>query len=152
MLISTTTSAQYSINKFEVLSKGSWDLKYKIEYSFKVQHLRVLFFNNQMAIENDTFNLDLNTKYIKYEDKKYISTSYQAINNKSIPCRIILFPTLVEIIYNDNGNILKFNYYLQQQIKHGTIFSSKSTIHHRGQQRQSKKTKRTVPSRRNVSN
>jgi len=131
ILISTTISAQYSINKFEVLSKGSWDLEYKTEYSFKVQHLKVLFFNNQMIIENDVYNLDPNTKYVKYENKKYISTSWRAINDKNRPCSIIFSPTLVGITYNDNGDMLKFNYYLQQQ-QNGTIFPSKSAVHNRG--------------------
>ena len=113
LLIFNSVDAQYHVIKYEMQNKGSWDLQFKTEMSISFNNLLIFYFFSYMLVGQELYTLDILNCYVEYENNKYISTSWNAIDSKNLKCKVVFSPKVVKIIYSDNGYYTISNYYLR---------------------------------------
>jgi len=115
LFISLTTKAQiYNVLKIETSIKTFWDLDFIVESSKVVRRAKInLFFFGMTDAYKRLYLFSSGTCSSEYKNGKLIKTIWLAYNKKGEKYKVVYTPTLVRIIYSDDGILLSTDYYIK---------------------------------------
>ena len=115
ILISFTTKAQiYNVYKVESSIKTFWDVDFVVEKSKEVRGLKInLFFFGMTDIYGKLYLFHSESCWSEIKDGKFIKTTWLATTKKGEKYKIVYTPTLVRVIFNEDGILLSTDYYIR---------------------------------------